>query len=106
MFHQLKQQLALLQFLIAIDDKQRKRIIQIMDNNQIRVISGIVFNMLHGNVSLSNDKITSLKRYKTMFRIISSKSTSNTEKKRLLIKLSKIIVIILPAVVRLITSKN
>lgn len=80
-----RQQSLFLQLLKNSRPKERKVLLSGTENAIIKVLSEIIYNVLHGNVSLGNDKIHQLRRYKQSLQTLSNRSVS-LDKKRVLLQ--------------------
>ena len=69
----MQKHLPLFQVLEMSDRKQRKAIINVLDNAQINVLCEIVYNFLHGALPVSKTALDSFRSYKEQFRQIVNK---------------------------------
>jgi hypothetical protein len=79
-----KRQALFLQLLKNSRPRERKVLLSGAENAIIKVLSEVIYNMLHGNVSLGNDKIRQLRRYKQILQTMSNRSVSLDQKRTLL----------------------
>ena len=77
-----KRQTAILHTLQQSRPRERKSILASVDNDIIRLLSEICFNLLRGNVRLSTHQMLRLKRHKQKLRTLAKRTIPITEKRR------------------------
>jgi hypothetical protein len=80
-----------LRLLLHTSAKQRKVLIQTIDNSQLRAIVQIVYNVLLGYRSLSNNLKKQLSTRKRIIRQFVSRGVSLQKRKAILLKYNKFI---------------
>ena len=68
-------------FIETQSQQQRKVLIQTATNSQMRILSEIAFNILSGNVKLTEMNKRKLQRYKTLIRLLASRKSVCWKKK-------------------------
>lgn len=84
--------------------RYKKAILEKADKNFIISICDIIFNLLQGNVNLTDKEKTELKKHKSFLRKIVKKSSLKEKKKIIIQKGGGVLSIILPAVFSTIAS--
>ena len=84
MNRQRRQAALYLQLLKTSNPRERKVLLRGIENGCIKVLSEIVHNLLHGNVSLGSDKIHHLRKYKQTLQTLSKRSVPLDRKRTLL----------------------
>ena len=79
-----KQHSLFLQLLKTSRPKERKLLLSGAENDIIKILSEIIYNLLHGNVPLSSDKIRQLRKYKQTLHSLSKRTVSLHQKRILL----------------------
>lgn len=90
---------SILQVLRACNPKLRKSIVQNMSNDVVKTIAEIAKNTLNGFTKIADTKFhQQLKKYKTSLRILASRNTSLTVKRRLILSSGRLIVFLLESI--------
>lgn len=93
----MKKERYFLKYLLNTDKKQQKLLIQHISKSQMDVIIEIIFNVLAGNLTISNNDKKALQRYRTVIDKLVSKGLSRAKRKTLLEKyLSQVILLLKP----------
>ena len=87
-----------LRLFLSTSENQRTALLKTIQTSQLQTIVEIVYNVLMGTRDISIQYVKVLKKHKTMIRRFVSKTLSNKERKRLLIKYSKHFITILNVV--------
>ncbi len=80
-----KQNRSFLTFLLETQSSvQKKLLLQNITPPQLKALTEIIYNLLHSDITLSKDKLTKLKKYKSALRSLADKSVSVKQKKNIL----------------------
>lgn len=82
-------------FLKRASKCQKIIILRSLSVTQLRLLTEIIYNILHGNIPLSGAMKDKLKRYKGQLRKVTVRSLSRIERKRRLINIQNYISIII-----------
>ena len=63
---------------------RRKKLVDAGNNGEIQAVSECIQNIIEGNVPVSKEQLTLLKRYKTVLRALASRCRPIKQKKQLL----------------------
>ena len=80
------------------DKKQTRAILSTVTDIQIRVLSEVAVNTLHGNIPLTIKSRDILKKHKTLIKGLSSRTLSIRTKKKLVLKHQKGLTVFLETV--------
>lgn len=72
--------------LLTTNKKQRDCLLQSITVRQLRTLVEIIYNALHGYLTLPEKELEYLQKYKTYFRLIVTKRISRRERVNLLIR--------------------
>ena len=81
-----KQQSLFLRLLQRSKPRERKRLLSGAENDIIKLLSEIIYNVLFGNVSLDHDKIRQLQRHKQTLHLLAKRSESLDRKRAILLQ--------------------
>lgn len=84
-----------LQLLLKTHKSQQKALLNSISPDQLKAISEIALNILHGGLPLSSSQKKRLTPYRKAIRLIGHKKSSQKSKKRTLIKNIKVLIILL-----------
>ena len=84
----IKENILFLQLLKESAPKERRAMLNRVGNDFYKLLTEIIFNLLHGNVPVSNATIHHLARYKGSLRTISDRSVSFDRKRTLFSRLA------------------
>ena len=79
-----KRQVLYLHLLKTSKPKQRKVLLSSIENGFIKILSEAIYNVLHGYMSLGNDKIRQLRRYKQSLQTLSKRYIPLVKKRTVL----------------------
>jgi hypothetical protein len=79
-----KKQTLFLQLIKSSTPREQKLLVPALENDLIKVLSEVIYNFLHGNVSVGGNKILQLRRHKQSLRALSSRSVSLDKKRSIL----------------------
>lgn len=88
-------QTAFLRFLFLADKTQRKKIIEVASEEQMKAFREITLNIFMGHLIISGYYRTKLKRYKNLVQSLCDRRVSNIQIKQLLQKTGEVIPLIL-----------
>lgn len=91
MSERIRNNLSLLEFLSTCSNSQLKSVIPTLSSEQLKVLTEVFLNLQFGLIPVPEDKLTYLQNKKTVIRTITSKSTSQSERKELFHKNSALI---------------
>lgn len=98
----LRKCLPLLETLSSIrDPKKRREFLRVFEINLQRAIREISYNLLKGNITLTDEEKKKLKRYKSMLRLLADGKTKRTRFRKLVSQTGRGF---LPALIPLIVS--
>ena len=83
---------------------QKKALLQSVTTEQLKVLTEIIYNLLHSDFPLSKKQLESLRKHKKVLRFLGNKSNSNQRKKHLLKKSVTVIDLVLKIVSPLLNS--
>lgn len=78
--------LPFLQLLCTSNQKQRKTLLNIITQDQLRVLCELVLNIYYGNLPVSKHYIERLARQKKFIQVLVDRKFKNNHKKRLIVK--------------------
>lgn len=78
-----------LKFLLNTSENQQKMLIKALTKSQMSVIVEVVYNILIGNLKISDNIKKSLKRYRNVIRKFVVKGLSQKKRRALLLKIFK-----------------
>ena len=81
-----KQQSLFLRLLERSKPRERKRLLSGAENDVIKLLSEIIYNVLFGNVPLDHDKIRQLRRHKQTLHLLAKRSVSLDRKRTILLQ--------------------
>ena len=84
----IKESILFLQALKESAPKERKAMLSSVSNDFYKLLTEIIFNLLRGNVPVSNTTIHHLRRYKGTLRTLSDRSVSFARKRTLFCRLA------------------
>lgn len=89
-----------LQFLVNSDKSQTKLIFKIMSKSQIEAVAAIVYNIIHGTFKVKTETIDEVRgQRKQLYRIV-DKKLSAAKRKKLMIRRSRELIILLRVAVK------
>lgn len=95
MSQRLKDNLTLLELLSSCAKSQIKSLLSTLSVDQVKILTEVLYNIQYATLPIPEDKLTYLQKKKSVIRKITTKGTSNRERKDLIVKNSALISVIL-----------
>ena len=95
-----KKEKAFILLLFSTTRNQQLALVKTMSKSQLQAIVQIVYNVIHGNRSLSTENKKKLQRHKTTIRQFISKSVTTKQRRELLTKYLNYFILILKPVIK------
>jgi len=91
MSERIKKNLALLELLNSVSKSQLKSILAGLSNEQVKVITELIFNVQYGTIEIPEDKSSYVRNKRFVIRQITSKEETYKTRKALILKHSILI---------------